>query len=127
MRERESVGDNSSEDYFSPNSTKGNVEKMDVHDFIVKWESSMMKNKRKLKILEEENLELSSHNDHLSRQVKNMGLKDNVEGVEILVSFLSSHLFIYLYALCSHARYKIEIVCYEYDWVLYCDNYLGFA
>ena len=55
---------------------------MDVHDFIVKCESSMMKNRRKLKILEEENLELSSHNDHLSKQVENMGLKDNVEGFE---------------------------------------------
>jgi hypothetical protein len=79
--ELENIEDDSSVENLLPNSTKGNVEKMDVHDFIVKCESSMMKDKRKIKILEEENLELSSHNDHLSKQVEMMGLKDN-EGFE---------------------------------------------
>ena len=41
-----------------------------VNDFIVKCESSLKKNNRKLKILEDENLELSTHNDHLSKQVE---------------------------------------------------------
>ncbi|KAK4843457.1 hypothetical protein QYF36_008261 [Acer negundo] len=69
--EEESQRENeSSEDDSSSNSTKGNVENMDVHDYIVKCESSMMKNKRKLRILEEENLEISTHNDHLSEQVE---------------------------------------------------------
>ena len=80
--ELENIEDDSSVENLSPNSTKGSVEKMDVHDFIVKCESSMMKDKRKIKILVEENLELSSHNDHLSKQVEMMGLKDNIEGFE---------------------------------------------
>ncbi|KAK1575680.1 hypothetical protein Q3G72_007535 [Acer saccharum] len=70
ISEKKSGGDNSSEDDSSSNSTNGSVEKMDVNDFIVKCESSLKKNNRKLKILEDENLELSTHNDHLSNQVE---------------------------------------------------------
>ena len=43
---------------------------MDVHDFIVKCESSLKKKDRILRIFKEENLKLSTHNDHLSKQVE---------------------------------------------------------
>ena len=80
--EKESVDYDTSEDKSSSNSTNGNIEKMDVHDFIVKCESSLKKKDRKLRILEEENLELSTYNDHLSKQVEKMDVKDNFESFE---------------------------------------------
>ena len=69
--EEESQEENdSSDDCSSLDSTNVNVEKMNVHDYIVKFESSRMKNKRELKRLKEEKLELSTHVDHLSEQVE---------------------------------------------------------
>ena len=59
---------------------------MDVHDYIVKCESSMMKIKRKLRILEEENLELSTHVDHLSEQVEKSKKNEVKLGDELTVS-----------------------------------------
>ena len=80
--EEESLKDETSGEDSLPNSTNGNVENMDVHDFIVNVESSMKKKDRFLRILEEENLELSTYNDHLRKQVEKMDLKDNFEGFE---------------------------------------------
>ena len=58
-----------SDDGFSSQSTNGNVDKMDLQDYIVKFESSRLKNKREIKRLKEENLELSTHVDQLSEEV----------------------------------------------------------
>ncbi|KAK1588131.1 hypothetical protein Q3G72_020129 [Acer saccharum] len=80
--EEESLEDDTSGDDSLSNSTNANVENMDVHDFIVNVESSMKKKDRLLRILEEENLELSTYNDHLRKQVEKMDLKDNFESFE---------------------------------------------
>ena len=45
------------------------MEKMDLHDYITKFESSRMKNKREIRRLKEENLELSTQVDQLSEEV----------------------------------------------------------
>ena len=84
--ELENVEDDSIIENLSSNSTKGNVEKMDVHDYIVKCESSMMKNKRKLRILKEEKLELSTHVDHLSEQVEKSKKNEEKLGNELALS-----------------------------------------
>ena len=80
--EEESLEDETSGEDSLPNSTNGNVENMDVHDYIVKFESSMKMKDRSLRILEEENLELSTYNDHLRKIVEKMDLKDNFESFE---------------------------------------------
>ncbi|KAI9164818.1 hypothetical protein LWI28_002665 [Acer negundo] len=59
----------SSNDGSSSQSTNENVDRMDLQDYIVKFESSRLKNKREIKRLKEENLELSTQVDHLSEQV----------------------------------------------------------
>src|SRR5579862_7286688 len=80
--EEESLEDDTSGGDSLPNSTNGNVENMDVRDFTVNFESSMEMKDRFIRILEEENLELSSYNDLLKKQVEKMDLKDNFEGLE---------------------------------------------
>ncbi|KAK0576898.1 hypothetical protein LWI29_025040 [Acer saccharum] len=68
--EEESQEENdSSDDGSSSQSTNGNVDKMDLQDYMVKFESSRLKNKREIKRLKEENLELSTHVDQLSEEV----------------------------------------------------------
>jgi hypothetical protein len=67
--EMESIGDDSSDENSSSHSTNGNVESMDLNDYIVKFESSRIKNKKEIQRLKEENLELSTQVDHLSEEV----------------------------------------------------------
>ncbi|KAK0592856.1 hypothetical protein LWI29_026653 [Acer saccharum] len=62
-------GDDTSVEYLSSNSTNGNVECMDLNDYKVKVESSMMRNKEEIRRLKEENLELSTLVDHLCEEV----------------------------------------------------------
>jgi hypothetical protein len=63
----EGIGDDSSVE--NSLSTNGNMESMDLHDYIIKFESSRMKNKKEIRILKEENLELSTQVAHLSEEV----------------------------------------------------------
>ena len=42
---------------------------MDLQDYITKFESSMIKNKKEIRRLKEENLELSTQVDQLSEEV----------------------------------------------------------
>ena len=57
--EMESIEDDSNDKNSSSQSTNGNVESMDLYDYIVKFESSRMKNKKEIRRLKDENLELS--------------------------------------------------------------------
>jgi hypothetical protein len=67
--EMEFIEDDTSVEYLSSHSTNGNVESLDLNDYKVKVESSMMRNKNEIRRLEEVNLELSSLVDHLCEEV----------------------------------------------------------
>ncbi|KAK4844620.1 hypothetical protein QYF36_022391 [Acer negundo] len=67
----------SSDDSSSSQSINGNVDGMDLQDYIVKFESSRLKNKREIRRLKEENLELSTQVDHLSEQVMRSKKNEN--------------------------------------------------
>ncbi|KAK1576340.1 hypothetical protein Q3G72_013070 [Acer saccharum] len=64
-----SVSDDSDESNETSDDEDLIAKKMDIHDYIVKFESSRLKNKRKIRRLKEENLELSTQIDHLSEEV----------------------------------------------------------
>ena len=51
--EMEIIGDDISVEYLSSHSTNGNVESMDLNDYKVKVESSMMRNKNEIRRLED--------------------------------------------------------------------------
>ena len=67
--EMEIIGDDTSVENLSSNSTNGNVESMDPIDYKIKVESSRMRNKKEIRRLKEVNLELSTLVDHLSEEV----------------------------------------------------------
>ncbi|KAK1552795.1 hypothetical protein Q3G72_023586 [Acer saccharum] len=68
-KEESQEQNDSSEDDSSSNTTNGNVEKMDLQDYITKFESSRMKNKREIRRLKEENFEQSTQVDQLNEEV----------------------------------------------------------
>ena len=68
--EDESQQENDSSDDGSSSSSKnGYVDRMDLQDYITKFESSRIKNKREIRSLKEENLKLPIQVDHLSGEV----------------------------------------------------------
>ncbi|KAI9169193.1 hypothetical protein LWI28_008758 [Acer negundo] len=87
-KEEESQEENdSSDDDSSSNSTNGNVESIDVHDYIVKFESSRMKNKMEIQRLKVENLELSTKVTHLGEGiVTSKKLKDKLREEIVLAN-----------------------------------------
>ena len=69
MRMRVKWKFDSSDDCSSSHSTNGNVDMMDLKDYMEKFESSRLKNKREIRRLKEENLELSTQIDQLNEEV----------------------------------------------------------
>jgi hypothetical protein len=76
----------SSEDDSDANSTNGYVEKEVLVEYLKEFRSLEMKTTKKIKMLREENLELSSHNDHLSEEVERLKKREDKLREELALS-----------------------------------------